>query len=274
MRNLDETTITQAVLATHRDASDARLSEVMTSLVQHLHAFARDIQLSEQEWRNAVAFLQQAATVSTSQHSEVALLSHALGLTTLVLAQNRKRPAGCTEAAAIEGRPALQAQMCDLGADITPGQAGPKGWVHGTVRDSHARPVPYATLQVSASGFSDAGPALLQADANGHFHFRTSLPRSQHIVAEGPVDWLLAALDRPTWRPAHLEFVIDAAGFRPLATLVFREGDPHLATDALFGVRASLVAEWQPHPAGTAPDGTPSLEPFHTLSFDFVLAPG
>jgi hydroxyquinol 1,2-dioxygenase len=273
MRNLDETTITQAVLATHRSAANGRLSEVMTSLVQHLHAFARDIKLTEQEWQDGIAFLERVGKAGSANHSEFALLSHVLGLSTLVLAQNTTRPAGCTEPAALDSRPLPQAKVYDLDAHITAGQSGPRGWVQGTVHDTQGRAVPYATVQVTASGRTSSTPALLQADAKGCFRFSSALPQSHQVAMEGPVNALLGALDRPAWRPAHLTFVIAAAGYRPLTTLVFQEGDPYLAADALFGVRASLIAEWKRQAAGVMPDGTETSEPFFTLEFDFVLAP-
>ncbi|MBA1242441.1 dioxygenase [Pseudomonas japonica] len=273
MRNLDETTITQAVLATHRNAPNARLNEVMTSLVQHLHAFARDIRLSEHEWRQGVAFLQQAGQASSASHCELALLSHVLGLSTLVLAQHSARPGGCTEPAALEQRPGAAAALHDLDADISASVPGPRGWVHGTVRDPMGKPIPHARVRVTASGNPSAPAALLQADGGGTFRFACAMPQPQRMLAQGPVNDLLQALDRPAWRPAHMTFEIDAAGYRPLTTSVFQEGDPYLACDALFGVRAGLIAEWKQHPPGPQPNGVVSQAPFHTLEFDFVLAP-
>ncbi|MBD8599021.1 dioxygenase family protein [Pseudomonas sp. CFBP 8772] len=276
MRNLDETTITQAVLATHHSAADGRLSEVMTSLVQHLHAFARDIKLTEQEWQHGVAFLEQVANIGTGLQPEFALLSHVLGLSTLVLAQNRPRTAVGTEPAAFDSQPDCPAesqhQIQDQGTDISATTAGPRLWVQASVHDTKARPVPYAAVQISSSG-QDMRPALLQADGDGQVRFSTALPQPYRVVEQGAVNTLLAALDRHAWRPAHLEFVIRASGYRPLTTLVFRDDDPYLGADALFGVRASLIAEWKYQDRGPAPDGSVSDQPFYTLSFDFVLAP-
>ncbi|PHN40478.1 dioxygenase [Pseudomonas amygdali] len=273
MRNLDETTITQAVLATRRSASDARLSEVMTCLVQHLHGFARDIKLTEQEWQRGIDFLEQVGQAGSPNHREYALLSHILGLPAMVLAQNRKRSPVCTEPAVSEERSDGQAHVHDLGVDLHVAYTGANGWVQGTVRDTKAMVIPYATLQVLPSRTHCTRPALLQADANGQFCFCTVLPQSHQVAQQGPVNILLTALDRPAWRPAYLEFVINATGFRELTTLIFCEGDPHLATDALFGVRASLIAQWQLQPPGCLPDGMLGAEPFHILNFDFVLAP-
>lgn len=273
MRNLDETTITQAVLATHHNATNARLSAVMTSLVQHLHGFARDIKLTEAECRRGIAFLEHTAASGLADRSELALLSQVLGLSTLVLAQNRAKADGCTEAAAFSLPAPEQVPTPAPGARINAAAAVPTGWVQGTVRDSHARPVAHAQLQVTASGLVDGSPVLLQADAEGRFNVCIGLPRSQHAVAAGPVKRLLQALERENWRPAHLEFVITANGFKPLTTWVFREDDPHLGADPLFGVRASLIAQWRLQPAGKTPDGANSIEPFNLLTFDFVLAP-
>jgi len=267
MRNLDETTITQAVLAYNRGTGDARLCEVMTSLVQHLHAFARDIKLTEAEWRGGIDFLAKVGAVPPDRH-EFVLLSDVLGLSTLVLAQNERKPKGCTQATSFHVAPTPAVLVHDLGADINPQLGGPKGYVQGTVRDDKGAPVPYAEIHIRVAG----GCALLQADDRGHYHFSTSLPGSQQVRHEGPVNQLLGALNRHAWRPAHLEFSISASGYQRLTTQVFREGDPYLDSDAIFGVRPSLITHWQCQPAGATPDGGHSDEVFYTLAFDFVLA--
>ncbi|MPQ68426.1 MULTISPECIES: dioxygenase family protein [Pseudomonas] len=273
MRNLDEMTITQAVLANNSGTADARLCAVMTSLVQHLHAFARDIKLTEKEWQSGIDFLSQVGKTCSADHQEFVLLSHVLGLSTLVLAQNDKKPAGCTEAAAFHVLPEHEPSVHDLGADLSGELDGPKGYVHGSVRDAKGNPIPYAALEISlAAGASLAERALLQADERGQYHFCTAIPNSQRIPHDGPVGQLLSALNRHAWRPAHLEFTVSAAGYQRLTTQVFREGDPYLDSDAVFGVRSSLITEWQRQDAGMTPAGTLSRDPFYSLAFDFVLA--
>lgn len=267
MRNLDETTITQAVLAYNRGAGDARLCEVMTSLVQHLHAFARDIKLSEGEWRQGIAFLGQVGQVAP-QNEEFALLSNVLGLSTLVLAQNESKPAACTQATAFYTAPGPDTRLHDLGADISAHLAGPKGYVQGVVRNADGTPLPYAELHVRVADIE----AILQADDQGRYHFRTSLPDSLQVRNEGPVMELLTALNRHAWRPAHLTFSVSAAGYQPLTTHVYRDGATYLDSDVLFAVRPSLITQWQPQPAGATPDGRHSDEVFYTLAFDFILA--
>ncbi len=269
MRNLDEATITQAVLARNSGAADARLCEVMTSLVQHLHAFARDIKLTEKEWQTGIDFLDQMGAAGSSERREFVLLSHTLGLSTLVLAQNSKKLPGGTEPTNFDVVSAQQPIICDLGADITPGVAGPRCHVRGVVRDVKGNPVADATLQIGVSG-TDA-EALIQADRTGAYHFWTVLPDCQTIPEDGPVANLLGSLSRHACRPAHLQFTLVASGFRRLITQVFREGDRYLDSDAVFGVRSSLIAQWTRHEAGPTPAGTVSAEPFYSVNFDFAL---
>ena len=113
--------------------------------------------------------------------------------------------------------------------------------------------------------------AVLRSDGDGAFHFRTVVASPHRIAHDGPVGRLLAALGRHPWRPAHLHFMIAAPGFDRLVTQVFRRGDPYLDSDAVFGVRRSLVADWVRHEPGPMPDGQSSAVPFTTVDFVFVL---
>jgi hydroxyquinol 1,2-dioxygenase len=245
----------------------------MTSLVQHLHAFARDIKLTEEEWRSGIDFLEQVGKACSSDRQEFVLLSHTLGLSTLVLAQNDRKPSGCTEATAFDVPQIHNSPVYDLGADISAGLHGAKGYMRGTIRDAKGNPVPSATLQVSqAGGDLNTERALLQADQLGRYFFSTVVPQSHRVLHDGPVGTMLTALNRHAWRPAHLEFVISAPGYKRLVTQVFREGDPYLDSDAVFGVRSSLIAHWAQQPPGETPDGAVSGDSFYTLEFDFLLA--
>jgi hydroxyquinol 1,2-dioxygenase len=114
--------------------------------------------------------------------------------------------------------------------------------------------------------------ATLKTDSDGGFHFRSIVANSYPIPHDGPVGQLLEALGRHPWRPAHLHFMITAEGYETLITHVFRQGDNYLDSDAVFGVRKSLIAEWVQHPRGLAPDGSLLSVPFYVLDFDFVLS--
>jgi hydroxyquinol 1,2-dioxygenase len=155
--------------------------------------------------------------------------------------------------------------------------------VRGRVVDERGKPVPGARIEVwqaDASGRYDVQYAgdehrargVFTADADGRFHFRSIVAEAYPIPHDGPVGALLNKLGRHPWRPAHLHFMVDAPGCETLITHVFRAGDRYLDSDAVFGVRSSLVADWLRHDAGTAPDGSVCALPFYTLDFDFVLA--
>lgn len=284
MRNINEDNITQAVIARHADAADTRLRDVMTCLVQHLHAFAREAKLTEAEWFEGIRFLTETGHLCSDQRQEFILLSDVLGLSMLVTAFNHRKPAGCTESTVfgpfhVEGAPRY-----DHGGDVANGAPGEPCFVRGHVRSLDGTPLAGAEVEVwqaDAEGFYDVqrpggrlqARGVLQSGRDGGFHFRSILPEVYPIPHDGPVGRLLERLGRHPWRPAHLHFMISAPGHERLITHVFREGGQYLDSDAVFGVRSSLVADWVRHDSGPTPDGGQSAVPFHTLDFDFVLNP-
>lgn len=284
MRNIDEHTITNAVLASFEGCTDARLKAVMSSLVRHLHDFARDVKLTEAEWEAAVSFLTQVGHITTDKRQEFILLSDTLGLSTLVTAQNNRKPAGCTESTVFGPFYVADAPQVQHGADIARGAPGEPCFVRGHVQGLDGRPVPGARVDVWQSdeqglydvqyaGLEDhRARAWMTSDAAGDFHFRTILPVPYPIPHDGPVGRMLEALGRQPWRPAHLHFMITAPGYQRLITHVFREGGDYLDQDAVFGVRSTLIADWQRHEPGTAPDGSQIATPWHSLAYGFVLA--
>jgi hydroxyquinol 1,2-dioxygenase len=274
MRNLNQDTITAAVIARLADTPDPRLKEIMTSLVRHLHNFAREVKLTEAEWLKGIEFLTATGQKCDDRRQEFILLSDTLGLSTLTVAMNNEKPAGCTEATVFGPFHVAGAPRYELGADVANGAPGQPCLVRGRVLGLAGEPVPNAAIEVwqaDAQGRYDVqyegldrhrARGVLQADSEGRFHFRTIVAEAYPIPVDGPVGDLLRATARHPWRPAHLHFMIHAEGYEPLVTHVFRRGDPWLDSDAVFGVRESLVADWQPQPDGT-----------HLLEFDFVLNP-
>jgi hydroxyquinol 1,2-dioxygenase len=282
MRNINEDTITQAVLAAMAGCRDDRLRVVITSLVQHLHGFAREVKLTEAEWFAGIRFLTRAGHITDDKRQEFILLSDVLGLSMLVTAQNNAKPAGCTEATVFGPFYIADAPEVANGADIANGAKGAPCRVSGQVRGIDGEAIPGAVIDVWQSdedGFYDvqqpaAGEhahrarARLRSDAQGHFHFRSILAEHYPIPHDGPVGALLEALGRHPWRPAHLHFLIDAPGYERLITHVFRDGDRYLDSDAVFGVRESLIAPWVKHEAETR-----GQSPYYSLEYDFVLNP-
>jgi len=274
MRNLNQDTITQAVIARFAGTPDARLKELMTSLVQHLHAFAREVKLTEAEWMAGIGFLTATGQKCDDKRQEFILLSDTLGLSMLTVAMNNDKPQGCTEATVfgpfhVEGAPHFE-----HGADVANGAAGQACEVWGRVLGLGGEPVAGAAVEVwqaDAEGNYDVqypgldrhqARGVLTAGADGRFHFRTIVAEAYPIPVDGPVGDMLRATKRHPWRPAHLHFMIKAPGYETLVTHVFRKGDSYLDSDAVFGVRQSLVADWVQRADGV-----------YSLDFDFVLNP-
>lgn len=283
MRNVDENSLTEIVLARHAGADNPRLKQIMTSLVQHLHAFAREVSLTEDEWFAGVRFLTEIGHITDDKRQEFILLSDTLGLSMLVTAMNNRKPHGCTESTVlgpffVDGAPEFQ-----NGDDMANGAKGEPCFVSGRVTALDGSPIPGAAIEVwqaDSDGFYDVqyqGETAAQARGklrslpDGSFHFRSITAESYPIPYDGPVGRMLEALGRHPWRPAHLHFMIEAPGYDRLITHVFRSGDQYLDSDAVFGVRSSLIADWKRCEAGLAPDGTKMDRPFSTLDFTFVL---
>lgn len=272
MRNLNQDTITQAVIARLADTPDPRLKEIVTSLVQHLHAFAREVKLTEEEWLKGIQFLTATGHKCDDKRQEFILLSDTLGLSMLTVAMNNDKPQGCTEATVfgpfhVEGAPHYE-----HGEDVANGAKGEPCTVRGRVVSLDGKPVANAVIEVwqaDADGNYDVQYAglehhqargVLRSGPDGRFHFRTIVAEAYPIPTDGPVGDMLRATARHPWRPAHLHFMIKAEGYERLVTHVFRSGDAYLDSDAVFGVRQSLVADWVKQPDGS-----------YSLDFDFVL---
>lgn len=274
MRNLNSDNITQAVIDSFAQTENPRLKEILTSLVTHLHGFARDVKLTEAEWFQAIDFITRCGHITDDKRQEFILLSDVLGLSMLTVAMNNDKPPGCTEATVfgpfhVEGAPHYA-----LGDDIANGAKGTPCWVRGRVKGLNGEPIPGAVLDVWQSdedGLYDVqheglghaqARGVLTADANGEFHFRTIVAVPYAIPHDGPVGQLLQATGRHPWRPAHLHFMVKAPGYETLITHVFRDHSDYLDSDAVFGVRQSLVCDWNQQADGS-----------YAMTYDFVLNP-
>ena len=282
--NLNERTLTDAVLARMDGCEDARFRAIMTSLVRHLHDFVREVELTEAEWMEGIRFLTATGQKCDDKRQEFILLSDTLGVSMLVDAINHRFAKGVTETTVfgpffVEGAPHV-AQW----ADIRGGARGVPCFVSGTVKDVDGRAVADAVIDVWQSdgeeGFYDvqrpgAEPycrAKVHTDAEGRFGFLTVKPVSYPVPTDGPVGAMLLKMGRHPFRPAHIHTMIQRAGFAPLTTHLFVAGDEYLGSDAVFGVKDSLIVDFVAHAPGAAPDGSTMSEPFVTASYDFVLA--
>lgn len=274
MADIDLSALTEEVVSRFDSTPDARLRRVMQALVRHLHAFARDVELTEAEWFKAIEFLTATGQTCTPTRQEFILLSDVLGLSMLTVGLNGSKPAGCTEPTVFGPFYVADAPAYGDGEDVAHGAPGTPCTVRGTVRSRDGAPIANARIEVwqaddegqydvQKQGLEHAqARGVLHSRHDGGFHFRTIVAEPYPIPTDGPVGTLLGHTRRSPWRPAHLHFRISAPGYQTLVTHVFRAGDEHLGTDPVFGVRESLIAEW-PRQA----DGS------HRLDFDFVLNP-
>ena len=285
MRNIDQHTITDAVLHSLAATPDPRLKQIMTALVTHLHDFVREVRLTEDEWQAGIAFLTATGQKCSDTRQEFILLSDTLGVSMLTIALNHAKPAGATEATVFGPFHTSDAPHVEQGADIANGAPGLPMFVHAVVRGPDGELVADAEVDVWQAdddglydvqrpelGAARRARAVLRTDAHGAIRFRSIVPTAYPIPVDGPVGRMLAATGRHPWRPAHLHFMIRAAGWQPLTTHIFRDGDAYLDSDVVFGVRSSLVGDYVEHPPGRAPDGTAVDTPFFTLEQAFVLA--
>jgi hydroxyquinol 1,2-dioxygenase len=285
MQNIDEHTITQSVLDSFKNCKDSRLQAVLFSLVRHMHDFAREVELTEPEWLAGIKFLTEVGHITDDKRQEFILLSDTLGLSMLTTAMNNKRPKDCTEATVFGPFFAEGAPEVENGADIAGDARGQPCFVRGCVKGLDGAPVGAATIDVWQSDeeglydvqYADLGRyrarARLMSRGDGTFDFRSILAVPYQIPTDGPVGRMLHATGRHAWRPAHLHFMIAAPGYERLITHIFREDDPYLDSDAVFGVRRTLIARWIRHEAAVIADGGEATGPFFSLDFEFVLNP-
>ena len=272
MRNLNQHNITDAVLASFANTPDPRLKEIISSLIKHLHNFARDVKLTEEEWFQGIQYLTATGHKCTGTRQEFILLSDVLGLSMLTIAMNQDKPAGCTEATVFGPFFLEEAPRYELGADVSNGAKGAPCWVEGRILGLDGEAIPNATINVWQADddglydvqYEDLGHSqargILKSDAQGRYYFKTIVAEPYPIPTDGPVGVLLNATKRHPWRPAHLHFMVEAPGYQRLITHVFRDKDGYLDSDAVFGVRQSLVADWVQQADGS-----------YRMDYDFIL---
>jgi protocatechuate 3,4-dioxygenase beta subunit len=278
--------MTEEVLRRFEATSDPRLRRIMTSLVRHLHAFVKDVELTEAEWFQAIRFLTETGQMCSDKRQEFILLSDTLGVSMVVDQINHRKPDGATESTVFgpfyrDGAPDLPP-----GGNIAPHDAGMPTFVTGRVLDLDGRPIEGALLdvwQADSSGRYDSQYAgaddlhlrgKFRTDADGRFLIRTVRPVHYPIPTDGPVGRMLQATNRHPWRPAHIHFVVSAHGYEPVTTHIFDDIDEYLQSDTVFAVKESLICRFDVHDVlDEASKRFGTVPPFCTTSFDFVLKP-
>jgi hydroxyquinol 1,2-dioxygenase len=278
-----EQALTEEVVASFAASTTDRYRELMTSLVRHLHGFAREVRLTHAEWETAIDFLTRTGQKCDDRRQEFILLSDVLGLSMQTVGINAPASRGATESTVFGPFFVDDAPEVPLGGDLAHGAKGTPCWVSGQVRSTDGTPLVGVRIdawEADEDGFYDTqyegnrvhGRGWQITGENGEYRFWSVLPTHYPIPDDGPVGELITAAGRGPMRPAHLHFKVTAPGHRTLITHVFVAGNEYLDRDAVFGVKESLIAEFTEHEGGSAPDGSTRDGRWTQVEFDLVLA--
>ena len=286
MRTVTKDTITDVFMDYLSKDTPPRMREIMGSLVKHMHDFARETNLTHEEWRAGIAFLEGCAEIQSEQRHEFILASDVLGMSSLIDMLHSSPEATSSSVLGpfhVSGAPSLA-----VGGDMKRHYGGPLLLAEGTITDTKGAPIEGAQLdiwQTAPNGLYSSQDAeqdtysfhgLMTVGADGRYAFTTVKPVAYTVPSDGPVGDILRACGRHPWRPSHLHYIVTAPGYKPLVTEIFPDDDPYLDEDTVFGVRDDLVMSYVEKPASDFPDGMELsgqvTEPFQKVVFDVMLA--
>ncbi|HTH97268.1 MAG TPA: dioxygenase [Stellaceae bacterium] len=283
----DKDSVTAAVLVAMGQGDDPRLREIAFAFVRHMHAFVREVNLTEREWEIGMDFLNRIGKASHDKHNEAILFSDAIGVSTLVCLLNNGQNGGTETASALLGPFWRQnAPATPNGGSIVRSPTpGPELFAQCRVLDPTGRPLSEVEVHVwhsSPNGFyenQDSSQAemnlrgVFHSDHDGRFSFRTTKPAGYPVPTDGPVGDMLRAQKRHPFRPAHLHFLAYKPGYKTLITQLFVADDERLESDVVFGVTHALVGDYRRHDSGPPPaEGVAA--PWYTVDYDLVMEPG
>lgn len=283
MDDINQFTLTQAVKDSFKTEDGSRTQFLLNSLIQHLHDYTREVNLTQDEWMGVLTFLYDCGQISSPDRHEFILLADVLGFSALVDMINSR--GGATEGSNLGPFYLDNAPEKKLGGHIADDRVGATVLIQGTVRDTLGNPLPGAMLDTWQADSSGTYPiqeegqdkydlrAKITANDKGEYYYTTVLPKPYTVPYDGPVGDLLRAGKRHSWRAAHLHYIVRAGGMQAITTELFFANTEYIENDAVFGVRKSLIVNIE----SVKPDETFDFEldkkPDAKTSFDFVLAP-
>ena len=288
MKNVTIDTITQAFVDYCSDDTDPRTMFVLQKLVEHLHAFAKETQLTHAEWSRALKFATDAGKITDDERNEFVLISDVTGLSSPVDMIGSQHEG--TSSSVLGPFHSVGAPLLPVGGDIKKENEGTTVVVEGYVKDLEGNPVEGAMIelwQTAENGLYYSQDNVqgdfnlccsMKTGADGRYAITTVKPAPYKVPDDGPVGELFRATGRTPWRPSHLHFIVQADGLKPLVTEVFANGDPYLDSDAVFGVRSDLIMDYvECSDLDALPDdleiGREATVPYLKVDFDFVLVP-
>lgn len=265
MRDVTKDNITDVFKSYMSEDTNPRLREVMSSLVTHLHAFARETNLTHEEWTMGLEFLEKTGMMCSEDRHEFVLLSDVLGLSSLV-DMLHSNPEG-TSSSVLGPFHVMGAPDLPIGGDLRGDFDAKVLLAEGVIKDTDGNPIKgalvdiwqtapnglYASQDDDQDTYSFHG--IQTTGADGRYAFTSVKPVEYQVPTDGPIGDFFEACGRHAWRPSHLHFIVKAEGYRPLVTEVFASDDQYLDQDTVFGVRKDLVMTYQDMPAGSFPDG-------------------
>ena len=297
----NENELTQAGLQRLEGAADPRFAQIMRSLITHLHAFIREVDLRPDEWMRAIEFLTATGKICDEKRQEFILLSDTLGASMMVVmldqfrAAREAREAGEGKGGDLSATPATEATVqgpyywagapeMPCGSDIAKGTPGEPTFYSGRVTDTRGQPIAGALLDIwsgdgegvydmQTEGAGMAARARIRTDDEGRYWFWSIRPSYYPVPVDGPVGRMLDGIGCHPNRPGHIHMMVSAASHLPVTTHLFVAGSPYIDSDVVFGVRPSLIVDFEQHPAGPAPDGRALDTPYWSAHYDFRLQP-
>jgi hydroxyquinol 1,2-dioxygenase len=276
----------EVVTSRNAGAKDERFREIMDCVTRHLHAAIKEIEPTQHEWFEAIEFLTKTGHMCDDWRQEFILLSDVLGVSMLVDAINNRKPSGATETTVLGPFHSKDTPVLENGADICLDAKGEPLVVHGKVKNVDSKALVGARLdvwQANDDGFYDMQQKGIQPEFNlrGVFHsetdgsywFRAVKPMHYEIPSDGPVGAMLDKLGRHPHRPAHLHYIVSAEGYADITTHIFVPDDPYIDSDAVFGVKESLLADFIKVDDPDRADKFGVSNPFWEVEFDFILSP-
>ncbi|MCW1931406.1 dioxygenase family protein [Pararhodobacter zhoushanensis] len=283
MKDINQFTITQAVKESFKTEPGSRFESLLHGLVEHLHDFTREQNVTHEEWMGVLNFLYDCGKISTPERHEFILLSDVLGWSSLVDMINTK--GGATEGSNLGPFYLDNAPVKQLGGNLADERDGVTVLVHGKVSNTLHHPLPGATIDTWQADATGTYPiqevdqdkydlrGKFTCDENGRYYYTTVLPKPYTVPYDGPVGVLLRAGTRHAWRAPHMHFIVTAPGMAGITTEIFFKNTEYLDNDAVFGVRQSLIADLKPAKDIDKLGYTLDKKPDAVIEFDFVLAP-
>ncbi|MCA1441755.1 intradiol ring-cleavage dioxygenase [Ensifer sp. IC4062] len=275
----------EVVTGRNRNAKNERLKQIMEVVTRKLHEAVKEIEPTQEEWMEAILFLTRTGQMCNEWRQEFILLSDTLGVSMLVDAINNRKPSGASESTVLGPFHVKDAPELEMGANICLDQKGEDMVISGRILDTDGRPIEGAVLdvwQANDEGFYDVQQRGIQPSFNlrgvfrtgsdGRYWFRAVKPKYYPIPNDGPVGQMLEHLGRHPNRPAHLHYIIKADGYETLITHIFDPDDPYISSDAVFGVKESLLAEFKHTHDPARAMGYGFKVDFWDVEHDFVLA--